>query len=113
MCARHSCIGHRRIAALLLMEMARVWLCAAPQDGSTALLVACANGSLDVARWLVKDAGCDARSERDKVRYSAARHCVVAARMLLSIISRSRCGVDSRVFMPSVARCPAGRTNGS
>ncbi len=39
----------------------------ADQDGSTALLVACADGHLDVVRWLVTDAGSDARSERTYV----------------------------------------------
>jgi hypothetical protein len=37
------------------------------QDGWSALLVACAFGHLDVARWLVTDAGSDARSERSNV----------------------------------------------
>ncbi len=41
------------------------WCC--DQDGSTALLVASAKGHLDVARWLVTDAGSDARSERSNV----------------------------------------------
>jgi ankyrin repeat protein len=37
------------------------------QNGYTALLAACANGHLDVARWLVTAAGSDVRSERDEV----------------------------------------------
>jgi hypothetical protein len=37
------------------------------QDGWSALLAACAGGHLDVARWLVTHAGCDARSERGEV----------------------------------------------
>jgi hypothetical protein len=40
----------------------------AVQAGETALLCACAKGHIDVARWLVKEAGCDVRSERDNVR---------------------------------------------
>ncbi len=44
------------------------------QGGNTALLVACASGRLDVARWLVTDAGSDARSERS----------IVSCRSLLS-----------------------------
>jgi hypothetical protein len=39
------------------------------QRGQTALLLACGNGRLDVARWLVTDVGSDARSERDSVSY--------------------------------------------
>jgi ankyrin repeat protein len=38
------------------------------QDGSSALLLACCNGHIDVARWLVSEAGSDARSERSNVR---------------------------------------------
>ncbi len=34
------------------------------QNGYTALLLACLSDHLDVARWLVTDAGSDARSER-------------------------------------------------
>jgi ankyrin repeat protein len=37
------------------------------QNGHTAALMACANGHLDVVRWLVTEAGSDARSERDNV----------------------------------------------
>jgi ankyrin repeat protein len=37
------------------------------QNGYTALLLACRNGHIDVARWLVSEAGSDARSERDNV----------------------------------------------
>jgi hypothetical protein len=37
------------------------------QDGWSALLEACVHGHLDVARWLVTDAGSDARSERNNV----------------------------------------------
>jgi hypothetical protein len=40
------------------------------QCGSTALLEACANGHLNAARWLVDEAGSDARSEQDKVPFS-------------------------------------------
>ncbi len=45
---------------------ARCMLCC-DQDGRTALLLACADGHLDVVRWLVTDAGSDVRSERDEV----------------------------------------------
>jgi hypothetical protein len=37
------------------------------QDGYTALLLACLRGHIDVARWLVSEAGSDARSERNNV----------------------------------------------
>jgi hypothetical protein len=41
------------------------WL--AMQDGCSALLLACKHGRVDVAQWLVANAGSDAASERDKV----------------------------------------------
>ena len=34
------------------------------QDGSTALMLACGNGRLDVARWLVDEKGCDVNARR-------------------------------------------------
>jgi hypothetical protein len=52
------------------------------QDGSSALLEACAFGHLDVVRWLVTDAGSDVRSERDNVscRCSFRRRCACLLR---------------------------------
>jgi hypothetical protein len=34
------------------------------QDGSTGLMVACQEGRLDVARWLVDEKGCDVNARR-------------------------------------------------
>jgi ankyrin repeat protein len=42
------------------------------QIGRSALLVACAAGHVDVARWLLASVGCDAKLERDKVRLTMA-----------------------------------------
>ena len=50
------------------VTLASAWcVCYCDQGSCTALLVACHKGHLDVARWLVTDAGSDARSERDDV----------------------------------------------
>jgi hypothetical protein len=44
-------------------------VCVVPtQAGATALLIACRNGHLEVARWLVSSAGSNAATERDSVR---------------------------------------------
>jgi hypothetical protein len=60
-------VGMGIVVVAVVIEC-RVLLCVAcEQGGSTALLLACGCGHLDVARWLVEEAGCDARSERDKV----------------------------------------------
>ncbi len=48
------------------------------QIGRSALLVACAAGRVDVARWLLASAGCDAKLERDEVRGHVARSSVAA-----------------------------------
>jgi hypothetical protein len=66
----------------------RVRRCCRQNRGGTALLWACTTGRLDVARWLVADAGSDARSERDNVsgRCSCRRLCV-----FLSCRVRPRC----------------------
>ncbi len=49
------------------------------QNGETALLLACQNGHIDVARWLVSEAGSDARLEQKNVGRcdDAACGCVV------------------------------------
>jgi ankyrin repeat protein len=61
------------------------------QVGDTALLLACCKGHIDVARWLVSEAGSDARSERNNVGRcdDAACACVVVDR---------RCGVHGDVL---------------
>jgi hypothetical protein len=60
------------------------------QDGSTALLVACAKGHLDVVRFLVTDAGSDARLERTKVSCGSTmspvfRCCAVSDDVVLCV----------------------------
>ena len=37
------------------------------QNGNTALLQACKNGHLAVARWLIEEKGVDYRAEKDNV----------------------------------------------
>ncbi len=54
-----------------------VWCC--DQFGGSALLAACLDGHLDVARWLVTDAGSDVRSERDNVSCPMLCSCTSAA----------------------------------
>jgi hypothetical protein len=65
------------------------------QRGNTALLLACCNGHLDVARWLVEEAGSDARSEEDEVRYlRSGSPCVsasVVAAAMRPVLSGSMC----------------------
>jgi hypothetical protein len=55
------------------------------QVGWSALLVACFNGHLDVARWLVTDAGSDVRSERSNVSC-----CCSFRRQCASFLHRER-----------------------
>jgi hypothetical protein len=78
------------------------------QHRSTAILVACGFGHLDVARWLVTNAGSDVRSERDNVscRSSCRRLCA-------SLLCRERrscaCGVSTWsewLYSPSAGLCP-------
>ncbi len=59
------------------------------QNGYTALLTACANGHLDVARWLVTDAGSNVRSERAKVS---------SLNFFLLLCVRTRFVCDGEVF---------------
>jgi hypothetical protein len=81
-----------------------VWCC--DQKGATALLLACLHGHLDVARWLVTDAGSDARLERDDV--SCAGLCTVC-----SICLRNQRILLSHAVSPvrglAICRCSAGR----
>ena len=88
-CRRRCAMGRNQCWSLVVVTVAAVWtptllrvrmgcsLLCCDQDGSTALLWATRCGYLDVARWLVTDAGRDARSERDHVRRRFA--CVAAA----------------------------------
>jgi hypothetical protein len=48
------------------------------QIGRSALLVACAAGRIDVARWLLASAGCDAKLDRDEVCGHVAHSSVAA-----------------------------------
>ena len=57
----------------------RVRRCCRQNRGGTALLWACITGRLDVARWLVTDAGSDVRSERDNVSCPLLCSCTSAA----------------------------------
>jgi hypothetical protein len=58
-----------------------MWL----QNGDTALLLACKGGHLDVARWLVAEAGSDPRSEIDEVL--RLWRCCMMSRML-TVVAR-------------------------
>jgi hypothetical protein len=70
------------------------------QNGYTALLTACANGHLDVARWLVTDAGSNVRSERAKVS---------SLNFFLLLCVRPRFVCDGEVFS-AVSCCAVSRT---
>jgi hypothetical protein len=54
------------------------------QDGDTALLLACATGHIEVARWLVAVARSDVQSERDNVSV-AVDVCVFPALFCCSV----------------------------
>ena len=43
------------------------WFDLCLQDGYTALLLACMNGHLAVARWLIEEKGVDYRTEKSNV----------------------------------------------
>jgi ankyrin repeat protein len=64
----------RAVSLSLAVAVFAHLLLAMTQDGSSALLLACEHGHVDVARWLVANAGSDAASERDKVDW-ATRPC--------------------------------------
>jgi hypothetical protein len=63
--------------------MVCVW-CRIDQNGRSALLLACTGGHLDVARWLVTDAGSDARLERSNVS------CCCSFRLYVSLLFLER-----------------------
>ncbi len=68
------------------------------QIGRSALLAACAAGRVDVARWLLASAGCDAKLDRDKVRGHVAHSSVAACIHEAS---------DGAVLPPSQCECTA------
>jgi hypothetical protein len=72
----------------------RVGMCCG-QDGGTALLWACRCGRLDVVRWLVTDAGSDARSEWDNVSLF---------RLLCAVVWAASLGWDVFCFVLVVIR---------
>jgi hypothetical protein len=59
------CAGCRE---LFVLHVSIVCECCFVQDGYTALLIACRNGYLAVAQWLVSSAGSSAVTERNNVR---------------------------------------------
>jgi hypothetical protein len=64
---------------VLLLHYCLAWCC--DQDGTSAVLLACSNGHLDIVRWLVTDVGSDVRSERSDV--SCRCRCVRAGVLIV------------------------------
>ncbi len=77
-----------------------MWYDVVSQNGYTALLLACYHGHIDVARWLVSEAGSDARSERDNVGRcdDAACVCVVVSDCVVRGDVVSQAGYTALVF---------------
>ncbi len=83
-------------------DAARCVLCC-DQVGRTALLAACEHGHVDVARWLVTNAGSDARLERYDVS------CVCCT---VDVLHRWQCASLCLFAKPAylaICRCRAGR----
>lgn len=72
------------------------------QNGDTALLLACFEGRLEVARWLVAECGCDAQTE----------HNSVSCRCPLESLRRACAGCLVQYFTGVDALCCAGGLHG-
>jgi hypothetical protein len=66
------------------------------QRGNTALLLACLSGRIDLVRWLVFEAGSDARSERNEVGRLMTLRVVVSLIVTLAYAMCCRSAVTQR-----------------
>jgi ankyrin repeat protein len=96
-----SCL-FRRHRECLRRQKHRHDLCYCDQYADTALLLACANGHLDVARWLVTDAGSNARSQQSDVSCTpfAVRSRWEFGDATRRLVCFSRRGVAERSYSP-------------
>ena len=75
LCAPVRCAPGRALSGTV--SVFTPWLCrGVEQHGSTAFLLACLNGQLAVARWLLEEKGVDYLAEKDNV--SLHRHSAQA-----------------------------------